>query len=523
MINFEALNEALILVFSFETMMWLAIGVFIGVGIGAIPGLSATTGVALMLPLTFTLDQAAALGLLIGLYKGAIYGGSISAISFATPGTSEAAATVFDGHKLMQKGKGKKALLIALYASVTADFLSDLITILIAPMLALVALQFGPSERFWLMGLAVCLLGALSGAHLAKGMLSAAIGLFIGTMGADPISSVTRNTFGQWWLADGVHLIPLVVGVFAMGAMLEKAIQVLKDNQRVKKFGGSLREMLKVGGEGLSFKEYLSCWKEMGIGLGVGTFVGMLPGLGSTVGAFLSYGIAKQVFPHKKIGTGRIEGVAAAEAGNNATVGPTLVPLLAFGIPGSAVAALIGAALMLQGATPGPRMFELFPTVVYSLFLILLVGNIFNLGIGRMFAFIYAKLGELPAPILIPIVMLMAVIGSYSYQNNPYDVLMMLVFGLLGLFMRKFKIPEAPLIITFLLAPQAEENLRRGLLINEGDWWITLFHSPLAIGLAIATVVLTIASTRVRINERMQEISDDAAGETADEQPKDKV
>ena len=521
MINVEALQEAFYLVFSFKTMMWLAIGVFIGVGIGAIPGLSATTGVALMLPLTFTLDQAAALGLLIGLYKGAVYGGSISAISFATPGTSEAAATVFDGHKLMQKGKGKKALLIALYASVTADFLSDLITILIAPMLALVALQFGPSERFWLMGLAVCLLGALSGAHLAKGMLSAAIGLFIGTMGADPISSVTRNTFGQWWLADGVHLIPLVVGVFAMGAMLEKAIQVLKENKRVKEFGGGLRQMLKVDGEGLSFKEYLSCWKEMGIGLGVGTFVGMLPGLGSTVGAFLSYGIAKQVFPEKKIGTGRIEGVAAAEAGNNATVGPTLVPLLAFGIPGSAVAALIGAALMLQGATPGPRMFELFPTIVYSLFLILLVGNIFNLGIGRMFAFIYAKLGELPAPILIPIVMLMAVIGSYSYQNNPYDVLMMLIFGLLGLFMRKFKIPEAPLIITFLLAPQAEENLRRGLLINEGDWWITLFHGPLAIGLAIATVVLTIASSRVRINERMREISEDVASATEDDKGKD--
>ena len=458
---------------------------FIGVGIGAIPGLSATTGVALMLPLTFTLDQAAALGLLIGLYKGAVYGGSISAISFATPGTSEAAATVFDGHKLMQKGKGKKALLIALYASVTADFPSDLITILIAPMLALVALRFGPSERFWLMGLVVCLLGALSGAHLAKGMLSAAIGLFIGTM----------------------------------GAMLEKAIQVLKDNQRVKEFGGGLREMPKVGGEGLSFKEYLSCWKEMAIGLGVGTFVGMLPGLGSTVGAFLSYGIAKQVFPKKRIGTGRIEGVAAAEAGNNATVGPTLVPLLAFGIPDSAVAALIGAALMPQGATPGPRIFELFPTVVYSLFLILLVGNIFNLGIGRLFAAIYAKLGELPAPNLIPIVMLMAVNGSYSYQNNPYDVLMMLIFGLLGLFMRKFKIPEAPLIITFLLAPQAEENLRRGLLINEGDWWITLFNSPLAIGLAVATVVLTIAPSRARINERMREISDEAAGE----QPRDRV
>lgn len=509
MLNVDALYEAINLVFSFNTLMWLAIGVFIGVGVGAMPGLTATTGVALMLPLTFTMDQAAALGLLIGLYKGAIYGGSISAISFATPGTSEAAATVFDGHKLMQQGKGRKALLMALYSSVTADFLSDLITILVAPMLALIALKFGPSERFWLMVLAVCLLGALSGAHLAKGMLSAAIGLYVGTMGSDPISTVSRNTFDLWWLADGVHLIPLVVGIFAMGAMIEKTVQLFRESRKAQELTDTVNALFSLGGEGLTFKEYISCWKEMGIGLGVGTFVGMLPGLGSTVGAFLSYGIAKQAFPEKKIGTGRLEGVAAAEAGNNATVGPTLVPLLAFGIPGSAVAALIGAALMLQGATPGPRMFELYPTIVYSLFIILLVGNVFNLGIGRIFALIYARLGELPTPLLVPIVMMMAVIGAYSYANNPYDVLIMLIFGLLGYFMRLFKIPEAPLVITFLLAPPAEENLRRGLLINEGEWLATLFNSPLAIGLALGVVVLTWLSTRMRIMERMNAIRED--------------
>ena len=516
MVNVDALMQAFTLVFTFETMMWLAIGVTIGVGVGAMPGLTATTGVALMLPLTFTMDTAAALGLLIGLYKGAIYGGSISAISFATPGTSEAAATVFDGYKMMRTGKGRKALLMALYSSVTADFLSDVITILIAPMLALIALQFGPSERFWLMALAICLLGALSGPHLAKGMFSAALGLFIGTIGVDPISSVTRNTFDQWWLGDGIHLIPLVIGIFAMGAMLERAVEMLKESRQAREMRAAMQEIFSTKGEGLTFKEYLSCWKEMGIGLGVGTFVGMLPGLGSTVGAFMSYSIAKQVSPHKKIGTGKLEGIAAAEAGNNATVGPTLVPLLAFGIPGSAVAALLGGALMLQGATPGPRMFELFPEVVYSLFIILLIGNIFNLGIGRIFAFIYSKLGELPAPILVPVVMLMAVIGSYSFENNPYDVLLMLIFGLVGFFMRKFKIPEAPLIITFLLTPVAEENIRRGLLINEGDWMAALFNSPLAIGLAVGVVVLTWLSSKARLTERMkvadEDLEDEAEG-----------
>jgi putative tricarboxylic transport membrane protein len=178
----------------------------------------------------------------------------------------------------------------------------------------------------------------------------------------------------------------------------------------------------------------------------------------------------------------------------------------------------LGGALMLQGATPGPRMFELFPVVVYSLFLILLVGNVFNLGIGRIFAFIYAKLGELPQPILVPLVMLMAVVGSYSFQNNPYDVLMMLVFGLVGFGMRLFKIPEAPLIITFLLAPIAEASLRRGLLINQGDWLDTLFVSPLAIGLAVAVVVLTVISARVRLAERLHDITEQQEMEDRDEQ-----
>jgi len=515
MVNVDALYEAIGLVFTFKTLIWLAVGMCIGVGVGAIPGLTATTGVALMLPLTFTLSHAAALGLLIGLYKGAVYGGSISAISFATPGTPEAAATVFDGHKLMQRGQGRKALLMALYASVTGDLLSSIITILVAPMLALVALKFGPSERFWLMALAICLLGALSGAHLAKGMLAAAIGLFVGTIGADPISSVSRNTFGLWWLADGVHLIPLVVGVFAMAAMIEKTVGVVKESRKAQELGNVVKDILTVSGEGLKLKEYLRCWKQMAVGFGTGVFVGILPGLGSTVGAFLSYGLAKQFFPDKKIGTGVLEGVAAAECGNNATVGPTLIPLLAFGIPGGSVAALIGAALMLQGATPGPRMFELFPTVVYSLFIILLVGNVLLFGIGRIFAFVYAKLGQLPTQLLVPIVMLMAVVGAYSYNNNAYDVVIMLFFGVLGYFMRLTKIPEAPLVITFLLGPQVEENLRRALLINEGHWTPTLFGSWLAIGLAVAVVVFTYLSARVHLSERMREISEGPGDEPA--------
>jgi putative tricarboxylic transport membrane protein len=509
----DALLEALTLVFTWKTMLWLAIGVAIGVGAGAIPGLTATGGVALVLPLTFAMDTAGALGLLIGLYKGAIYGGSISAISFATPGTPEAAATVWDGYKMMRAGKGRKALLMALYASVTADFLSDLITIIIAPLLAIIALSFGPSERFWLMALAVTLLGALSGRHLAKGMLSAAFGVFFGTVGPDPVGAVSRNTFGLWWLQGGIHLIPLFIGVFAMGRMIEEAVRLLRERGKAEELGKKVSALMSRTSEGLSLREYLSTWKEMAIGLGIGSFVGMLPGLGATVGAFLSYSVAKQASPQKKFGSGVIEGVAAAEAGNNATVGPTLVPLLAFGIPGSSTAALIGGALMFQGATPGPRMFELFPTVVYALFIILLIGNLFNLGIGRAFAFLYAKLGELPQPLLIPLIILMAIIGSYAFQLNPYDVVVMLFFGLIGFGMRVFGIPEAPMVITFLIAPMAEESIRKALLINQGDWLAAVFHSPLAIGLCAATIVLTIIAIRLGVGERINVLAEKEARE----------
>lgn len=508
MIDFQSLLEAASIVFSLNTMLWLLLGVVVGVGVGAMPGLSPAPAIALLLPLTFTLSLPASLGLLIGVYKGGVYGGSISAISFATPGTAESGATVIDGYKLTQQGKGKKALHMALYASVTADFLSDVLTIILAPTLALVALNFGPSERLWLMVLAISLLGALSGDHFAKGLFAVAVGLFLGTIGSDPVSLVARNTFGQWWLSDGIKLIPLVIGLFAVARMFEVLVELYREQAWTSgKRHASIMAAFSEREESLTFKEYLSCWKEMAIGTGVGSFVGVLPGLGATVGAFLSYGVARHVSPNKKIGTGRLEGIAAAEAGNNATCGPTLVPLLAFGIPGSTIAAMLGGALAVQGVAAGPRMFELYPVAIYSLFLVLLVANFFNLFVGRFFAGIYAKLGQLPTSLLVPVVLSMALVGAFAYQSNPYDVLLVLVFGVVGYFFRIFNIPEAPLIITFLLAPMAEDSLRRALLITHGDWMSALFSSPLAVGLAVATVVLSTFFAVSHVNRRVKELA----------------
>ena len=506
MFNPDALVEAFQMVLTFKCLYWLVVGVAMGVGVGAIPGLMSATAVAILLPLTFTMETAPALALLMGVYKGSIYGGSISAISFATPGTPESAATVYDGHKLMQNGQGKKAILMALYASVTADTLSDIITIFLAPALAIISLKFGPSERFWLVVLACTLLGTLGGAHIAKGLLSAALGIFIGTIGTDPVAMVSRMTFGLWWLQDGIHLVPLMIGVFAVARMLEKAVEILTESRVGEKLKERFTNAMK-SGPGLTLKEYLRTWKEMLIGLILGSFVGMLPGLGATIGAFLSYSVAKQMSPKKKIGTGVLAGVAAAEAGNNATVGPTLIPLLAFGIPGSATAALIGGALMLQGATPSPRMFELYPAVVYSLFIILFAGNFVNLGIGRLFAGLYSRLGQLPREILIPLIFVLAITGSYSFRGNPYDVVITLAFGLIGYVMRILKIPDGPMVITFLVTPMMEANLRRALLIHRGDVMKALFHSPLAIMLCICGIVLTFLAVRFEASKRLGVIS----------------
>lgn len=489
----EAFQQALSMVLTPTLFYWLAIGIFLGVGVGAMPGMSAATGIALMLPLSFFLDTAPALGLLMGLYKGAVYGGSIAAITFATPGTPGAAATTYDGYELTKQGKGRKALEMALYASITGDTLSDILTIFLAPALAIIALTFGPAERFLVAVMAFVLIGALGGKHPIKGLISASMGIFLATIGSDPVSLSPRMTFGFWWLRDGIGLIPMLIGIFAMSKMIEEVGLIAVMKKGMEKTKGAVDRITSTG-PGLTIKEYLSCWKEMLIGTSIGSFAGMLPGLGATVGAFLSYSVAKQISPNRdKIGYGALEGVAAAEAGNNATVGPTLIPLLAFGIPGSASAALIGGGLALQGATPSPRMFELFPHIVYALFMILLLGNLFNLVIGRLVSRFYARLGLLPKNILVPLIMMMAIIGTYASRSNRYDVAVMLIIGLLGYCMRIAEIPSAPMVISFLLAPLMETSIRRALMISRGDW-AQAFSSPLSIGLIVATVVLGFVS-----------------------------
>ena len=486
----EVLAEAFALIMDINVWYQLALGVLIGITVGAIPGLTTSAGMALALPATLMLPTGAAFGLIIGIYKGSTFGGSISAITFATPGTPGAAMTALDGYPLMRQGKGRKALQVALYSSITGDVASDLLTIFVAPMFAMIALAFGPAERSALVMLAFMLIGSLAHESPVKGLLAASFGVVLGVIGADPVGLRARLTFGNYWLNEGIDIVPLMIGIFAVSTMLMQ----LSEFKGTKKTVQKLTDILSKSSERLKFSEFRRCFKEIGIGIGIGSICGILPGLGSTAGAMLSYTFAKRVSPKSdQFGKGAIEGIAAAEAGNNATVGPTLVPLLAFGVPGSVPAALIGGALMLKGLTPSPLLFETHTSLIAALLLILFLANFVNLILSQLVFPIYARVGQMPQEILTPIILLLAVVGTYSYRSNPYDVLIMLLCGVLGYMMKLFEYPIPPLVLAFMLTPLLERQLRRALLISDGSL-VGAFSSPISITLLLLALAMFLLS-----------------------------
>lgn len=503
-------REALTIIADPNVWYQVAIGVLIGVTVGAIPGLSTSAGMALALPATLMLPTGAAFGLIIGIYKGSTFGGSISAITFATPGTAGAAMTSLDGYPLMRQGKGKKALQTALYSSVSADVITDILTMMVAPMIAVVALSFGPGERTALIVLAFMLIGTLAHESPVKGLLAAALGMVLGIIGIDPVAQASRLTFGFYWLRDGIDIIPLMIGIFAISTMLLQLTEYAAGSKVAQK----ATEVYKVVKEGLKLSEFRKTFKAIGIGTGVGFVCGVLPGLGSTAASMLSYTLAKRLSRNSsQFGKGSLEGIAAAESGNNATVGPTLIPLLAFGVPGSTPAALIGGALMLKGLTPSPMLFETHGSMVLALLLILILANIVNLVLSLLVFPIYARVGQLPQQILIPIVLLLATVGTYAYRSNPYDVLIMFLIGIIGFLMKIYEFPIPPLVLAFILTPLVESSLRRALVISRGNV-IEAFGSPLSLVMLTAAVIVFVLS--FRFSKKMKEVS----GEVSDEPKK---
>ncbi|EAX48875.1 protein of unknown function DUF112, transmembrane [Thermosinus carboxydivorans Nor1] len=441
-------------------LLIIAAGVLGGIIIGALPGLTATMGVALLVPLTFGMNAVAGLVLLVGIYCGAIYGGSISAILLRTPGTPAAAATVIEGYMLAQKGQAGKALGMSTIASFCGGMFSALALTFIAPQLAKVALSFGPPEYFALALFGLSIISSISGDQVLKGLAAGFFGLLLATIGMDPITGYPRFTFDNANLLSGISFIPVLIGLFAVAEALATTEAMIKN----------LNIDVKIAGNLPTLAELKQCAKTILKGSAIGTFIGIIPGAGADIAAFVSYGECKRSSRDSdKFGTGVLEGVAAPESANNGVTGGALVPLLTLGVPGDAVAAVMLGALMLQGLKPGPMLFKDNADVVYSLFAGLMLANVFMLLFGLFGIKYIAKVVTVPKPILTPIIFILCVVGSYAINNSLFDVLVMMVFGVIGYLMQKLKFPISPIVLALILGPMAEGEFRRSLVMSQGD------------------------------------------------------
>lgn len=488
----SVLSQAFASAFMPMTVLYALIGVALGVTVGAIPGLTGDMAIAILLPFVYKVDPTMSLGLLIGIYKGSMFGGSISAISFGVPGTPAAAATVEDGYPLAKKGYPLRAMLQALYSSVTGDFFSSILLVFLTIPMGKLAIQFGPSEFFALYVFSLVVIAILNRDSRIKGILAAVLGILIGAIGSDPISGASRMTFGIKIFRGGFRSVPVLVGTFAISELIIQYANAYSDKVLYKLGQRKERlvlELKKNKDDKYTWKHYWMTFKCTVIGSIIGTFIGILPGAGSSIACYLSYGIGRSISKEgDQFGKGALDGVAAPEAGNSATCGASVIPLLAFGIPGSATAALIGAALTMQGINPGPTMFSRNQVVIYAFFIIVLYASFFNLGISRLLIPLYAKISQLKSKYLIPIIFVLAILGCYTTDNSVANVFTLLLFGVLGVVLRKFRIPLGPFILGYLVGPAAERSLRQALNMGSGGVSM-LFQRPIAIFFYVATVV----------------------------------
>jgi len=447
---------------TWQNALVLLIGVTVGTLVGAIPGMTTPMAVALTLPFTFTLQPVTGILLLLGVYKGGIYGGSISAILINTPGTPAASCTVLDGYPLARKGEARRALDIALYASCVADFISNISLILFAGVLATFALRFGSAELFTLIVFSLTIIAGVSGNQLIKGIGSACLGLLLATIGLDLIYGTNRFVFGQVNLMSGLTFIPVLIGLFAMPEIINFFIS-----------GQRKQNKSALAGVGASWKDFKNCLPTIFRGSFIGVVLGAIPGIGGAPAAFMSYSEARRTSKTPdKFGTGEIKGVAAAESGNNGTAGATMIPLLALGIPGDITTAIILGAFMIHGLRPGPLMFQDNISLIYAIFMGIMLSSAYLLIVGKLSIKAISRIADIPHRVLFPVVLVLCVFGSYAVNNTIYDVGVMFVMGMLGFVMLKLSIPAAPFLIAFILGPLFEDNFRQALLLSKGSYGI---------------------------------------------------
>lgn len=485
----EQFLEALPMFLTIDNFAMVLIGVIVGVIIGAIPGMTTPMGVALALPFTFSMEPVTGILLLLGIYKGGMYGGSITAILLKAPGTPAASCTVLDGFPMAQKGQARRALDMALYASCVADFISNFALILFSGMLAGFALRFGPPEFFTLIFFSLTIIAGVSGDSLAKGAVSACMGLIAATVGLDIIYGTERFVFGNVELMAGLNFIPVLIGLFALPEIINYYLKRLGAQPRA----GALQ------GAGATFADFKKCFKSIIRGSFIGVFLGTVPGIGGAPSAFLSYSEARRTSEDPdKFGSGEIEGVAAAEAGNNGVAGSTMIPLLALGVPGDVITAVILGAFMIHGLKPGPIMFTENLPMIYSLFMGIMLSSVYLFVVGKLSIKGLSKIANLPNRLLYPVVITLCVFGAYAVNNSTFDILIMATMGIVGFIMLKLRIPAAPFLIAYILGPMLEDSFRQALLLSAGEYYIFFRNGICWVfwGLSLLMPILMIRSKR---------------------------
>ena len=465
-------------------------GIWGGVIIGAIPGMTGTMAVTLALPFTFYLPPVTSILLLVALYKGSTYGGSISAILIKAPGTASAACTVLDGYPLARQGKGGKALNMALVSSCIGDFVSNISLFFLAIPLAGFALRIGPPEFFMLMAFSLTIVASISGRSLVLGIMSACLGLLLATVGEDIYGSYRFALTED--MKSGLGIVPVLIGLFALPELIRMIVFRPEDNTVA----------LKPGDNRLSLREFRRSVKSIFRGSVIGVILGAIPGIGPSTAAFFSYSEARRTSKNgDRFGNGEIEGVAASESANNGACGATLIPLLALGVPGDVITGVMLGAFMIHGLTPGPLLFQNNLAEVYALFIGILFSSVFLFIAGKATAGAFTKISHIPRTLLLPCILILCVYGIYAIGASPFDVTVLLVMGVVGFAMMLLNIPAAPFLIAFILGPMFEDNMRRALAISRGDPAV-FFQSWISWGFFALTVLFVVLTIRRQWQKR---------------------
>ena len=489
--SFMGLLSGFSVAMSWHNLLYCLIGVTVGQLVGVLPGIGPTTATALLIPLTYGMPPVSAIIMLSGIYYGGMYGGTITSVLINTPGEAASVITCLDGYEMAKQGRAGVALGVAALGSFAGGIVSIIGLALIGPPLADFALRFGPTEMFSLMLFGLTMVVGLMGTSIVRGLVSMCIGLSLATIGMDPISGVLRFTLGQPFLINGIDLVTIAMGLFGLSEIflgMENLATAAKP-QQITSFMPEKKEIKTTS------------WAVLR-GTVVGFFIGLIPGTNSAIPALLSYSMEKKLSKNpEKFGHGAIEGVAGPETANNSYCGGAMIPLLTLGIPSSPTIAILLGAFIMHGLTPGPILFVQNPDFVWGVIASMFIGNTMLLFMNLPLAGWWAKIAEVPARLLYPIVLILSIIGAYTVSNDLWDVGVMLVFGVVGYVMKKIDIPMAPIVLTYVLGAMMEKALLQSVKMNNGSL-IGLLESPISATMLVLTALVLAGSVYAEIKNK---------------------